>query len=212
VGQGKSNKTAILSGVPQGSVSGPVLFNAATAELGDVVLSQNTTCIAYADDWTIIKPILTSGCLNDLQSDVGKMFSAIEETGNVVNKSKTDLLIATLAHAPITTSASITVNGTIVIAKPQIKVLGVIWDTGFTFLPHIRSKTKAARKMLGHLTGLLRRWRVPGAITHIYNSCILPAMTYASVLTFGVHATGDDACARPVGVIEYIVCIVTVCG
>jgi hypothetical protein len=84
VGQGKSNKTTVLSSVPQGSVSGPVLFNAATAELGDVVLSQNTTCIAYADDWTIIKPILTPGCLNDLQSDVGKTFSAIEETGNVL--------------------------------------------------------------------------------------------------------------------------------
>jgi hypothetical protein len=92
VGQGKSNKTTILTSVPQGSVSGPVLFNAVTAELGDIVLLQNTTCIVYADDWTIIKPILTPGCLNDLQPDVGKMFSAIEKTGNIVNKSKTGLL------------------------------------------------------------------------------------------------------------------------
>ncbi len=196
VGQGKSDKIPILSGIPQGSVSGPVLFNAATAELGDVVLSQNTTRIAYADDWTIVKPILTQGCLNDLQSDVGKMFGVIEGTGNVVNPAKTDLLIATLSKVPTQHPLSITVAGTTITAKPEIKILGVTWDTGLTFTSHIRSKTKAARRMLGHVTGSLRRWCVPGAITHIYNSCIRPAMIYASTLTFGVNTAGDDAYDR----------------
>jgi hypothetical protein len=192
VGGDKSVTLPVLSGCAQGSVTGPVLFNAATAEVGDARVSEHTSRVVYADDWVIVRPITSDGCLEELEADVNTIVRAIEGTGNMVNARKTGFLIASLDTRTKCARQTITVMGEAISATQELKVLGVTLDTAMQFTGHIKSKTIAARRMLGHIGSMLRQWRMPGIIAHIYNTCIRPAMCYATVLTYGVSRGGDD--------------------
>lgn len=110
---------------------------------------------------------------------------------NVINAKKTGFLIASL-DTRMVHSGQITLIGETIAATRELKVLGVKLDATMQFTGHIKGKTVAARRMLGHIGSVPRRWHMPGVMAHIYNACIRPAMCYATVLTYGVSRGGDD--------------------
>ncbi|KAJ3663245.1 hypothetical protein Zmor_007549 [Zophobas morio] len=71
VGDALSEHIPILSGVPQGSILGPVLFITYTAELKDIIQSRFAM---YADD---IKLYNTSNNQSILKNDLSAMFGSI---------------------------------------------------------------------------------------------------------------------------------------
>ena len=70
IGSSQSAAYFSRSGVPQGSVLGPLLFVMATASLQQLVLSERVSIISYADDILLIKPIMQHDCLSLLERDL----------------------------------------------------------------------------------------------------------------------------------------------
>ncbi len=88
-----SDPTRVTSGVPQGSILGPLMFNIFMNSITDVHLSQDTELALYTDDILLFKPIDNQTDVKDLQQDIiDRIMTWISEQGLSPNHSKTQLL------------------------------------------------------------------------------------------------------------------------
>ena len=102
----RSSSVPVTSGVPQGSILGPLLFNIFMNSISEVKLSYNCRLILYADDIAMYKPIDSSSDLEDFQHDHTLINRWIEDHGLHTNHTKTCTnsmqlfrpLVSTTAH------------------------------------------------------------------------------------------------------------------
>lgn len=65
-----SSSRSVLSGVPQGGVLSPVLFNIYTYELPSLITSSGVKCIAFADDIKLYQCVNSSSDCETLQHTI----------------------------------------------------------------------------------------------------------------------------------------------
>ena len=75
IGNATSSSLSVISGVPQGSVLGPLLFLVYIDSITKVTLSCESQLVLFADDMSLSKPVVYPNDLSDLQSDVDLIYS-----------------------------------------------------------------------------------------------------------------------------------------
>ena len=70
-----SSSTHVLSGVPQGSVLGPLLFLIYMDSILSLELSGTSKISLYADDVLLYKPIIDETSFDELQADINSISS-----------------------------------------------------------------------------------------------------------------------------------------
>ena len=191
LGDSTSNPFSVVSGVPQGSVLGPLIYIAATSSLQDLTLSRGSHIIAYADDVLVIKPIMQTCDILHLQDDLSAVASFFENRGMKLNSKKTTFLTCSLDRRVSNEQRSVVVQGSVILESNELKYLGVLFDRGLSFVTHLRQKAKKARQMLASIRGALVRWKQYRVLGTIYRSCIRPIMSYALPIVFGITKNGD---------------------
>ena len=74
-----SSQCSIVSGVPQGSVLGPLLFSIYINGITEVGISPNSFCVLYADDVLLYRGISQQEDLRAVQSDIDELRRRSEE-------------------------------------------------------------------------------------------------------------------------------------
>ena len=94
----KSEEVKVTSGVPQGSVLGPILFTIFINDLPKVVDSQVRL---FADDCIIYRPVTKSGDAEYLQADINNLMSWAEEWSMFFNPEECEVIRVTNKKKPL---------------------------------------------------------------------------------------------------------------
>ena len=142
-----SSKKPVCSGVPQGSILGPILFLLYVNDLPDAVTNSTVAC--FADDTKIFRRIdsITDAML--LQDDINNLQSWSMSSGLVFNEGKCKSISITRRSQPIHHLYSI--KGKELALIPAEKDLGIWIASDLTWSKHILDRCARANKLLGFI-------------------------------------------------------------
>ena len=137
-----STAKPVLSGVPQGSVLGPLLF---LVYINSICSSLSCRYKIFADDLKIYacvrypnKPSLAPSSSNVVQGDINELYSTASSWGLYMNVKKCAVLRFTRSFAN-PSPPTYSLNGTPIPCVESSSDLGVLIDTGLKFHDHIRT-------------------------------------------------------------------------
>ena len=179
VGNSLSYNEPVKSGVPQGSVLGPVLLLAFINDLPDAL--SPGSCKLFADDTKFFSEILSEEDALSLQDDLNSMTRWSEISSLKLNPGKCKVLHLTEASQTEGYGYYIQEDDGIRLLEnvESEKDLGVCMDSKLNFRTHISKIVTTANKV----TGIVRRnFKYMGEETFItlYKSLIRPHLEYSS--------------------------------
>ena len=127
-----SDKAPVVSGVPQGTVLGPLLFLLFINDLPDCVMAKTRL---FADDCVIYRPIKTTKDCLQLQEDLHRLAEWEDKWGMCFHPEKCSILRVTRARSPVL--HPYTLKGQILQTDEQSKYLGVDITSNLSWNTHI---------------------------------------------------------------------------
>ena len=178
VGNKYSTNTNVLSGIPQGSILGPVLF---TIFLNDLTDGLSGSCKIFADDTKLYG---TSNIYANLQNDIIILQTWSDRWNLYFNMDKCKVMHIGKANARFDYYMQKNVNEVTLINKcTKEKHIGVIFDENLSFDAHIQSTINKANSM----TGIIRRtftYLNKNSLVKLYCALVRPHVEYGVKIWF----------------------------
>ena len=188
-----SDPTPVTSGVPQGSILGPLLFNIFMNSISELPISQKSNLILYADDILLYRPVSSATDAELLQKDVNLVLSWMKSNGLTPNYSKTQFLPITRSRKAPT--IYVLINGERIQPCNSVKYLGVTISANLSWSQHISLTCRKAKQHLGLIHRKLNQ--SPGLIRHqIYRAAVLPKLEYCASVWDPHHLKDINAVDR----------------
>ncbi len=177
LGGSKSNGIKPTSGVPQGSILGPLLFLLFINDLPDNFTSSS---LLFADDNKIFRKIECAADGFSLQSDISSFSTWCDGNKLDFNPRKCSALSITCKPKPIDYQYYIK---DALIEKEQLKKeLGVTFDNKVSFNAQISGITKKSYQMIGFIFRSTQHFKRPASIIKLYNTYVRSRLEYCSTI------------------------------
>ena len=188
-----SCKSNVISGVPQGSILGPLLFILYINDLCSLPFSPSVNLTLYADDILLSHPISSPHCMFSVQSNINLILSWLSSHHLYVNSKKTKYMIITRKPPSFLSSLPpLFLNDVRLDCVSSYKYLGVILCSNLSWSPHIKSVCSKSRKLLGYLFRHFYKFSSPNSLLRLYRSLILPHLSYCSSVWSPPINSGDS--------------------
>ena len=165
----------VTSGVPQGSVLGPIFFLLFVHDLNDVVSSP---LFQFADDHTIIRPILSNMDHVALQSDIHNIYNWTIVNKLPLNLSKCSVMHMTRSKSPKHCDSYIMGENKLD-EVDEFKLLGVTFNKDLSFDSHIDNISRKVSKLSGFIIRCTKNM-TSYALLNLYKALILPHIVYCA--------------------------------
>ena len=177
LGNESSEEGKVLSGIPQGSILGPILF---TIFINDLPEGINSSCYIFADDTKIFGDANNCDVLNE---DLIKLQNWTDSWNLYFNVAKCKVMH--LGKRNNTTDYMLQLNGIPVIIKScdEEKDLGVIFDSSLNFDKHLYHIITKANQILGIIKRSFK-YLNKEVLLKLYKSLVRPHLEYGNCVWY----------------------------
>ena len=177
----------VISGVPQGSVLGPLLFLIHIHDIDSEL--EFSTASSFADDTRIIRKINSMENCRELQLDLQKIYNWAEQNNMSFNQGKFELMRH--GRHPCAEWKYADDNSQEIARKKQVKDLGVIMQEGGAFTAQRESIVQKCKRQIAWILRTFRTRKAEPMLT-LFKSLVVPHAEYCSQLWNPVNI-GDIA-------------------
>jgi ribonuclease P/MRP protein subunit RPP40 len=170
----------VISGVPQGTVLGPILFLVHIADIADSI-SAGSEASSFADDTRVMREIGSVEDCSHLQADLVKIYEWAEYTNMHFNADKFECLRFGCKPGPISEFKYLAPDNAEIQVKSHLRDLGIEISSDLSFSAHITKCVTAASSLTGWGLRTFRR-RSAGLMRTLWQSLIQPRLDYCSQL------------------------------
>ncbi len=168
---------SVLSGVPQGSHLGPLLF---ILFMNDIVYVILTNHLMFADDIKVFGSVSSTSDFERLQLSLTNIDAWCNENFMELNVLKCVVISYKRGAAPA--RHDYVLNGSTLKRVDRVRDLGVIMTPSLNPQEHIAHITTKASSLLGFTFRSTRYFNSPFTLITLYKSLVRPLLEYGSVV------------------------------
>jgi hypothetical protein len=175
VGNATSSLARVLSGIPQGSILGPVLF---TVFINDLPECVQSSCKVFADDTKIYDKASNS---SRIQQDLGRLEKWTHEWNLYFNVDKCKVMHMGRNNPCVSYTMKLGDSNIDLKKCEEEKDLGVTFDRNLSFDPHIQNSINKANKMIGVIKRTFL-YLDRDTFIKLYKALVRPHVEYGNVV------------------------------
>ena len=184
----KSYNIIVSSGVPQGTVLGPILFLLFVNDIELCLSNAKVRC--FADDSRLFKSINSPEDVSSLQNDLSNVIRWAKENNMCLNEEKFQLLQHHVSSRNFKTMLALPfvyyencyfANESVIDPSSSISDLGIVMQEDLGFSSHISDIVKRARNKLSWALGVFKS-RSEIVICTLYKSIVRPILEYCCIV------------------------------
>lgn len=187
IGSRSSHQISSISGVPQGSHMGPLLFSIFINDLADLLADGGS--LLFADDLKLCRKIKSMAAADLLQHDLDLVVMWCEANGMSLNVAKCEAISFKRQSANRLLN-NYTIDGVMLRRVEVVKDLGILIDTRLTFKQHIDMVVSRGKSTLYLMKKFAKDFACPHVTKTLYTALVRPLLEYCSVV-WAPKAIGD---------------------